>query len=225
MEADAAATSRWAGRIGPVPYDFTIPTPQKIAQRFWEPSDPRLFRAHAFGIGWAPNLGALAVRLGTIEPDAEDVPFACTSDRAFVAAAALPVAVAAATVLHYAVRPTPDRLPTHWSWRGVPDRWAGGRTVAARHLVTALAAAGVSAWAAGTSTASGRARAGAAAMAAGASAYIAGEVVTSARGDEPTAWAGPALLGAITAATGATLWGLARSGRAHEIRRDTTRRP
>ena len=63
-----------AGTIaGVLPYDFSAPTPGKIRSRLWDPHSERVIGPHLFGIGWSPNFGALAVRLGLIEPDAEDV--------------------------------------------------------------------------------------------------------------------------------------------------------
>ena len=62
----------------------------------WNPADERLLLPRAVGWGWDLNLGAVAVRLGLIEPDAESVPFTSTGDSAFRLAATLPVALAAA---------------------------------------------------------------------------------------------------------------------------------
>ncbi len=55
----------------------------RIADTWWRPSDPRLLLPRAVGLGWDVNLGAVAVRLKLIEPDAEAVPFASTPDAAF----------------------------------------------------------------------------------------------------------------------------------------------
>ncbi|QIK70949.1 hypothetical protein G7070_06190 [Propioniciclava coleopterorum] len=63
---------RWCG----IPYDFRPPTGERIRQSMWNPADPRLLMPRAFGAGWDLNVGAVAVRLGFIEPDAEDEPFA-----------------------------------------------------------------------------------------------------------------------------------------------------
>lgn len=41
--------------------------------RIWNPEDPRVLQPHLLGIGWSVNFGALAVRLGLIRPDDEDV--------------------------------------------------------------------------------------------------------------------------------------------------------
>ena len=39
-----------------VPFDFRVPTPQKVRKHIWNPEDPRLFTPHIFGIGWVPNV-------------------------------------------------------------------------------------------------------------------------------------------------------------------------
>ena len=60
----------------------------RIAATWWNPADERLLLPRAVGWGWDLNLGAVAVRLGLIEPDAESVPFTSTGDSAFRLAAA-----------------------------------------------------------------------------------------------------------------------------------------
>ena len=217
-DADApGCRGTWHG----IPYDFTRPTAEKIARRFWEPADPRLWRAHVFGAGWTPNFGALAVRLGLIEPDAEDVPFAATPDHAFVLAAGFPIAMAWATVLHYAVRgrSLPARLPRHWALDGRPDADAPKACAAASDLAATLIPAATAAWIAG----SGRprpARAGVLAAASGIAALGAATTVVRSLPDRRRPWVGPALAAAIFGAAGATLFGLARAGRAAEIAHD-----
>jgi len=41
-----------------VPYDFRMPTTERIRSAYWNPDAP-LLTAKAFGVGWAVNLGAL----------------------------------------------------------------------------------------------------------------------------------------------------------------------
>jgi hypothetical protein len=50
--------------LGMVPYDFRIPTFARLKAAFWSPNDPHLLTAKAFGIGWSPNLGAIARKVG-----------------------------------------------------------------------------------------------------------------------------------------------------------------
>jgi hypothetical protein len=196
----------------------------RVATTWWNPADGRLFVPRAIGWGFDLNFGALAVRLGLIEPDAEAEPFTSTPDSAFLAAAAVPAALAAATVVHYAVRGAglPDRLPSHWDIAGAPDRWVGKQRAAATDLATTVLPA-VLAVAAARSARPGPQRAG---VLAGASAVAAaGATITVLRslGDRPRPWTGPATVVAIFGAAGSVLFGLARAGRAAEIRGDLSR--
>ena len=36
----------WEGVVLGVPYDFRVPTPAIVRQRFWNPNDPRIFTPH-----------------------------------------------------------------------------------------------------------------------------------------------------------------------------------
>jgi len=42
--------------LGMIPYDFRFPTPERFADAFWNPDDPRLFTETAMGVGWSINL-------------------------------------------------------------------------------------------------------------------------------------------------------------------------
>jgi hypothetical protein len=47
----------WHGRVlGVVPYDFRMPTWEKIQSAYWNPDSDRLFSDRVFGVGWALNL-------------------------------------------------------------------------------------------------------------------------------------------------------------------------
>lgn len=49
----------WHGKVGDlVPYDFRVPTAERIRAAYWNPKGPFL-PGKAFGVGWAVNLGAL----------------------------------------------------------------------------------------------------------------------------------------------------------------------
>lgn len=55
--AKPADERTWQGRVlGFVPYDFRIPTADRIRQAYWNPGDPRLFTDRVLGVGWAVNL-------------------------------------------------------------------------------------------------------------------------------------------------------------------------
>jgi hypothetical protein len=50
----------WHGKVADiVPYDFRIPTIDRMRTTYWNPEGPAL-SAKVFGVGWAPNFGALA---------------------------------------------------------------------------------------------------------------------------------------------------------------------
>lgn len=135
VQADLAGElvrSPLVGRLAGVPYDLRRPTAERIQHAWWDPSRPEILVPRAFGIGWDLNLGALAVRLGIIEPDAEDVPFASTPASAHWIAAALPAALAVAVIAHYTAREDlPAQLPRRWDRAGRPDRWMPRRDAAA----------------------------------------------------------------------------------------------
>lgn len=45
----------WHGSVAGFPYDFRIPTLEKLRNTFWNPNDSRLLVPHAFGVGWTIN--------------------------------------------------------------------------------------------------------------------------------------------------------------------------
>lgn len=113
------------GRVFGIPYDVRFPTADHIAERMWNPRDPRIWMPRVFGMGWDLNMGAVAVRLNLIEPDSEDVPFDSTPDRAFYGALAVPVLMTLAMLVSYlALRSTlPAQLPAHWNAQGIADNF------------------------------------------------------------------------------------------------------
>jgi hypothetical protein len=49
----------WHGKVADfVPYDFRMPTIGRVKETYWNPEGP-IITSKAFGVGWAPNLGAL----------------------------------------------------------------------------------------------------------------------------------------------------------------------
>lgn len=50
----------WFGRVGLVPYDFRLPTLERLRSAYWNPDDDRLFTHRVFGIGWAINIAQVA---------------------------------------------------------------------------------------------------------------------------------------------------------------------
>jgi len=50
----------WHGKVlGGVPYDFRLPTLERLRNRFWNPYDERLLIPTIFGVGWAINMHTL----------------------------------------------------------------------------------------------------------------------------------------------------------------------
>ena len=55
----------WHGKVGDlVPYDFRIPTVERIRTTYWNPEGP-ILSGKAFGVGWAPNFGVVARWFGS----------------------------------------------------------------------------------------------------------------------------------------------------------------
>ena len=120
-----APNTRGSGRVLGIPYDVRVPTAERIAERLWNPRDPRIWMPRVFGMGWDLNMGAVAVRLNLIEPDSEDMPFESTPQRIFAAALAVPVLMTVAMLVSYlALQSTlPAELPAHWNVQGVADNF------------------------------------------------------------------------------------------------------
>ncbi len=196
----------------------------RIATRWWNPAEERLFVPRAIGWGVDLNFGALAVRLGLIEPDAEAEPFTTTPESAFKMAAAVPVALAVATGLHYAVRgrSLPERLPAHWNLAGSPDRWVSKRRAATTDLAVTIASAAIGVFAA-RSGRPGPNRAGVLAVASQIAAAGAAVTVRRSFGDRPRLWAGPATVLVISGAASGVLLGLAQASRVEEVLADLQR--
>ena len=55
----------WHGTVGGVvPYDFRVPSPEKVRRAWWDPKGP-LINPTAFGVGWAINFARVAEMLNT----------------------------------------------------------------------------------------------------------------------------------------------------------------
>ena len=46
----------WYGKIAGIPYDFRIPTIERIRAAYWNKDTSKIFLPQAFGIGWAINM-------------------------------------------------------------------------------------------------------------------------------------------------------------------------
>ena len=54
----------WHGEVlGVVPYDFRMPTLDRLRERCWNPEDGRLFTPQVFGVGWTVNFYELQRRV------------------------------------------------------------------------------------------------------------------------------------------------------------------
>jgi hypothetical protein len=57
----------WNGKVaGVVPYDFRLPTLDRLREAYWAPESDRVFSEHVFGVGWAVNIPVAARRLSAI---------------------------------------------------------------------------------------------------------------------------------------------------------------
>jgi len=55
---------KWHGNVaGFVPYEFRIPTCERIKKSYWNPDDSRILTRPLFGVGWGINLHALLENL------------------------------------------------------------------------------------------------------------------------------------------------------------------
>ena len=55
----------WNGRLlGVVPYDFRLPSVEKLRQAYWNPHSPKLFTDRPLGVGWSINIPTVLRRLG-----------------------------------------------------------------------------------------------------------------------------------------------------------------
>lgn len=55
----------WHGRLlGVVPYDFRVPTLERVRDAYWNPRSPKLFTDRPLGVGWSVNIPTALRRLG-----------------------------------------------------------------------------------------------------------------------------------------------------------------
>jgi hypothetical protein len=129
----AAERTRLHGTLLGMPYDVRVPSAGRIASRWWDPRDPRVFMPRVFGLGWDINFGALAVKVHLVRPDDEDEPFATVPRRVVTATMVVPSALALALLVLVAISwPTlPPSVPAHWDALMKADQfWDRGWLVA-----------------------------------------------------------------------------------------------
>ena len=56
----------WHGRVLGVPYDFRVPSLERLRARLWNREDERVLTPMVFGIGWSVNLYQLTRRAGLL---------------------------------------------------------------------------------------------------------------------------------------------------------------
>jgi hypothetical protein len=57
----------WNGKVaGMVPYDFRVPTLDRLREAYWDPDSDEVFSENVFGVGWAVNVPVAARRLSEI---------------------------------------------------------------------------------------------------------------------------------------------------------------
>ena len=57
---------RWQGKVGFIPYDFRIPTIERVKELCWNPDDSRIFTPGVWGIGWTINFYTLLEKMRII---------------------------------------------------------------------------------------------------------------------------------------------------------------
>ena len=57
----------WHGKVmGSIPYDFRVPTFERLREAYWDPQTDRVFSDRVFGVGWAVNIPVAARRISEI---------------------------------------------------------------------------------------------------------------------------------------------------------------
>ena len=62
-----AAERTWHGRVaGSIPYDFRVPTFERVREAYWAPESDRIFSDKVVGVGWAVNIPTAARKLSEV---------------------------------------------------------------------------------------------------------------------------------------------------------------
>lgn len=68
------AERTWHGKVGGiVPYDFRIPTIERVRSAYWDPTGDRVFTDKVVGVGWAVNIPVLFRKLNEASQQYSDV--------------------------------------------------------------------------------------------------------------------------------------------------------
>ena len=57
---------QWHGKVGLIPYDFRLPTIERLRDSYWNPDSNRILTSPALGIGWAINFYTLLEKMRLI---------------------------------------------------------------------------------------------------------------------------------------------------------------
>jgi len=61
------AERTWHGKVGGiVPYDFRLPTIERLRTAYWDPSSDTIFTERVFGVGWAVNIPVAARKVAAL---------------------------------------------------------------------------------------------------------------------------------------------------------------
>lgn len=71
----------WTGKVaGVVPYDFRIPTIDRVREAYWNPDSDQIFSEKVFGVGWAVNIPVAAKKISEIVSQYADASARLRSD-------------------------------------------------------------------------------------------------------------------------------------------------
>lgn len=60
------AMRTWQGKVaGVIPYDFRVPTLERLREAYWNPDSKTIFTERVFGVGWAVNIPVFTRKLVT----------------------------------------------------------------------------------------------------------------------------------------------------------------
>ena len=68
---------QWHGKVGFIPYDFRLPTLERLRECCWNTEDNRIFTDKVIGIGWGINFFALLEKMRVVSE-------ACISEEDFL---------------------------------------------------------------------------------------------------------------------------------------------
>ncbi len=61
------AERTWHGKVaGVVPYDFRLPTIERLREAYWNPESDQILSEQVFGVGWAVNIPVAARRVAAL---------------------------------------------------------------------------------------------------------------------------------------------------------------